>query len=290
MYSRAAETELLGQQLVEQLAGAADEGTPGQVLVAAGPLAHEHEVGWVADAEDDLGPRVGQGSGCNQGPRTPARRVGIRRPSAASYLLPRARTGPVRAPFRPVRPASITPATRSGRSPATRSGAVALARPGTTVDVGAQRGRLQSRHPPGEQGADDPREHVTGARGGQRGTSRRWPGGPGRRGRPPRWSGPSGRAHGPHKKRSAGGRRRCGRGPGEVAEQTAYSPSWGVSTTGAPAVIHRRPPARGRSVRRRPPPPPPASRPPTPAPRHRSPPIGPRPWSHHRGVAPRRGP
>src|SRR5204862_490767 len=46
-----------GEELVEQLARLADEGLALLVLVEPGRLADEHQVGgWIADAEDDLGP------------------------------------------------------------------------------------------------------------------------------------------------------------------------------------------------------------------------------------------
>ena len=49
--------ELLGEQLVQQLAGAPDEGLTGQVLVMARRLTDEHQVGGrVAGGEDHLGP------------------------------------------------------------------------------------------------------------------------------------------------------------------------------------------------------------------------------------------
>ena len=47
--------DLLRHEPVEQLAGASDEGLAGQVLLAAGPLAHEEQVGCrVPHAEDHL--------------------------------------------------------------------------------------------------------------------------------------------------------------------------------------------------------------------------------------------
>ena len=57
----AGQADLLPHEAVQQLAGTADEGLAGQVLLAAGPFADEQQVGRRApDAEDDLGPPLGQ--------------------------------------------------------------------------------------------------------------------------------------------------------------------------------------------------------------------------------------
>ncbi len=57
----AGQAHLLQHQLVEELAGAAHEGLPEAVLLRAGALAHEEQVGvGVADPEDDLRAGLGQ--------------------------------------------------------------------------------------------------------------------------------------------------------------------------------------------------------------------------------------
>ena len=116
-------------------------------------------------------------------------------------------------------------------------------RAGPAVDVGGQRGGLERRHAPGQEGADHPGQHVTGAGGGQPGC-RPWPAGPARRDRPPPWSVPS--AGPPSRSRRPARRAAAIRsGPGGAADQA-----------GVLAVVggehHRCPGPRGGRRRRRP--------------------------------------